>query len=221
MRASVAVLLLVTVAHAALWGLLQDKQQAPDFTGTLQSVSYDPHEGTAAPGVDTVAPPERIRADMKQLATMTRAIRLYSSTGGVEVVPPLAAEAGLKVMLGVWIDKYPDRNERELQSAINLARRNSNVVGIVVGNETILAATQKVDEQIEKIKRVKKSVNVPVTTGDVWNTWRDNPELAASVDFIAAHVLPYWELIRDDQAVDQAVVRFLLLKKQFPGKRIM
>ena len=221
MRAVVAVLLLVTALHAGLWGLLQDRQQAPDFTGMLQSVSYDPHEGTGAPGPDTVASPERIRADMKTLATMTRAIRLYSSTGGVEAVPPLAAEAGLKVMLGVWIDKDPDRNEREIQSAINLARRNSNVIGIVVGNETILTATQKVDELIEKIKRVKKSVNVPVTTGDVWNTWRDNPELAANVDFIAAHVLPYWEFFTDDQAVDQAVDRYQLLKKQFPGKRIM
>ncbi len=221
MRAVVAVLLLVTAMHAALWGLLQDKQQAPEFTGMLQSVSYDPHEGTGHPDVDTVASPDRIRADMKKLATMTRAIRLYSSTGGIEVVPPLAAEAGLKVMLGVWIDKDPDRNEREIQSAINLARHNSNVIGIVVGNETILTATQKVDELIEKIKRVKKSVNVPVTTGDVWNTWRDNPELAANVDFIAAHVLPYWEFFTDDQAVDQAVDRYQLLKKQFPGKRIM
>src|SRR3569833_298971 len=161
--------------------------------------------------VVTVAPPERIRADRKQLATMTRAIRLYSSTGGGEGVPPLAAEAGLKVMLGVWIDKDPDRNEREIQSAINLARRNSNVNGNVVGNETILTATQK----------VKKSVNVPVTTGDVWNTWRDNPELAANVDFIAAHVLPYWEFYTSAQAVDQAVDRYQLLRQLFPGMRVM
>ncbi|WP_315778912.1 MULTISPECIES: glycosyltransferase [unclassified Bradyrhizobium] len=221
MRAVVAVLLLVTAVHAALWGLLQEQQEAPNFTGLLQSVSYDPHEGTGAPGPSTVASPDRIRADMKKLATMTRAIRLYSSTGGLEIVPPLAAEAGLKVMLGAWIDKDPDRNEREIQSAITLARRNSNVIGIVVGNETILTDTQKVGELIEKIKRVKKSVSVPVTTGDVWNTWRDNPELAANVDFIAAHVLPYWEFFTDDQAVDQAVDRYQLLKKQFTGKRIM
>jgi exo-beta-1,3-glucanase (GH17 family)/cellulose synthase/poly-beta-1,6-N-acetylglucosamine synthase-like glycosyltransferase len=221
MRAIVAVLLLVTALHAGLWALLQEKQQAPDFTGMLPSVSYDPHEGTGAPDIGTVASLDRIRADMKQLATMTRAIRLYSSTGGVEAVPPLAAEAGLKVMLGVWITKDPERNEREIQSAINLTRHNSNVIGIVVGNETILTATQKVDELIEKIKRVKKSVNVPVTTGDVWNTWRDNPELAANVDFIAAHVLPYWEFFTSAQAVDQAVDRYQLLRQQFPGKRIM
>ena len=41
------------------------------------------------------------------------------------------------------------------------------------------------------IQRIKKSVNVPVTTGEIWNIWRDHPQLANSADFIGAHVLPY------------------------------
>jgi exo-beta-1,3-glucanase (GH17 family)/cellulose synthase/poly-beta-1,6-N-acetylglucosamine synthase-like glycosyltransferase len=221
MRAIVAVLLFVSAAHAALWGVLQEKQQAPDFTGVLPSVSYAPFEGTAHPDVDNIPTAEKIRADMKKLAPLTRAIRLYSSTGGVELVPPIAAESGIKVTLGVWIDANKDRNDREIQAAIDLARRNSNVIGIVVGNETVFRGEQKVDDLIELIKRVKKSVNVPVTTGEIWNIWRDNPELASNVDFIAAHVLPYWENFSDKQAVDQAVDRYQVLREKFPGKRIV
>ena len=93
---------------------------------------------------------------MKKLAPLTRAIRLYSSTGGVELVPPIAAEFGLKVTVGAWIDKNVDRNEREIDAAINLAKRNSNVIGVVVGNETVYRGEQKVDDLIELIKRVKK-----------------------------------------------------------------
>jgi exo-beta-1,3-glucanase (GH17 family)/cellulose synthase/poly-beta-1,6-N-acetylglucosamine synthase-like glycosyltransferase len=221
MRAVVAVLLFVTAAHAALWGVFQDKQQAPDFHGILPSVSYAPFEGTAHPDVDNIPTEEKIRADLKKLSTITRAIRLYSSTGGVELVPPIAAEFGLKVTVGAWIDKHSDRNEREIDAAINLARHNSNVIGIVVGNETIYRGEQKVDDLIEMIKRVKKSVNVPVTTGEIWNIWRDYPQLAYSVDFIAAHVLPYWENFTDKQAVDHAIAMFQLLRDQFPGKRIV
>jgi exo-beta-1,3-glucanase (GH17 family)/cellulose synthase/poly-beta-1,6-N-acetylglucosamine synthase-like glycosyltransferase len=221
MRAVAAVLLLVTAAHAALWGLLQDKQPAPDFRGILPSVSYAPFEGSAHPDVDNIPQIEKIRADLKKLSTMTRAIRLYSSTGGVELVPPIAAEFGLKVTVGAWIDKNSDRNEREIDAAITLAKRNSNVNGIVVGNETIYRGEQKVEDLIDLIKRVKKSVNVPVTTGEIWNIWRDNPELASSVDFIAAHVLPYWENFTDKQAVDQAVYLYGLLREKFPGKRIV
>jgi exo-beta-1,3-glucanase (GH17 family)/cellulose synthase/poly-beta-1,6-N-acetylglucosamine synthase-like glycosyltransferase len=221
MRAVVAVVLLVTAVHAAMWGAFRDKQEAPDFTGVLPSVSYAPFEGTGHPDVDNIPSVEKIRADMKRLAPLTRAIRLYSSTGGVELVPPIAAEFGLKVTVGAWIDKNSDRNEREIDSAINLARRNSNVIGVVVGNETVYRGEQKVDDLIELIKRVKKSVNVPVTTGEIWNIWRDNPQLGYSVDFIAAHVLPYWENFTANQAVDQAVSMYQLLRDQFPGKRIV
>jgi exo-beta-1,3-glucanase (GH17 family)/cellulose synthase/poly-beta-1,6-N-acetylglucosamine synthase-like glycosyltransferase len=221
MRAIVAVLLFVTAAHAGLWGLLQGKQTAPDFRGILPSVSYAPFEGSAHPDVDNLPQVERIRADLKKLSTMTRAIRLYSSTGGVELVPPIAAEFGLKVTVGAWIDKNTDRNEREIDAAITLARRNSNVNGIVVGNETIYRGEQKVEDLVDLIKRVKKSVNVPVTTGEIWNIWRDNPELASSVDFVAAHVLPYWENFTSKQAVDQAVYLYGLLREKFPGKRIV
>ncbi len=221
MRAVVAVLLFVTAAHAALWGLFQEKQPAPDFRGILPSVSYAPFEGTSHPDVDNIPQVEKIRADLKKLSTLTRAIRLYSSTGGVELVPPIAAEFGLKVTVGAWIDKNSDRNEREIDAAITLAKRNSNVNAIVVGNETVYRGEQKVEDLIELIKRLKKSVNIPVTTGEIWNIWRDNPELASSVDFIAAHVLPYWENFTDKQAVDQAVYLYGLLREKFPGKRVV
>src|SRR6266851_1276917 len=218
MRAVVAVLLFVTTVHAALWGVFRDKQEAPDFKGILPSASYTPFE----PGhtVDLSRDPEKIRADLKKLSTMTRAVRLYSSTEGNELIPPIAAEFGLKVTVGAWIDKT-ERNEREIDAAINLAKRNSNVIGIVVGNETIFRGEQKIEDLIGLIKRVKKSVNVPVTTGEIWNIWRDNPELASSVDFIAAHILPYWENFTDKQAVDQAVYIYGMLREKFPGKRIV
>ncbi|MBC7578056.1 MAG: glycosyl transferase family 2, partial [Tardiphaga sp.] len=221
MRAVVAVLLFVTAAHAALWGVLRERQEAPDFKGILPSVSYAPFDGTAHPDVDNIPQPEKIRADLKTLAGVSRAIRLYSSTGGVELVPPIANEAGLKVTVGAWIDKNTDRNEREIVSADELSKRNSNVNGIVVGNETLFRGEQKVEDLIKLIQRVKSQVNVPVTTGEIWNIWIEHPELASSVDFIAAHILPYWEGFSDQQAVDQALIIYQKLRDTFPGKRIV
>src|ERR1700749_1805724 len=141
MRAVVAVLLFVTAAHAALWGVFQEKQSAPDVRGLLPSTSYAPFE----PGhtvADVAADSEKVRADLKKLSTLTRAVRLYSSTEGNELVPPIAAEFGMKVTVGAWIDKDGNRNNREIEAAINLARKNRNVIGIVVGNETIFRGEQ-------------------------------------------------------------------------------
>src|SRR6185312_12188416 len=106
-------------------------------------VSYSPYSASQHPDHGDRPTAAQIRADLKLLSPYTRAIRTYSSTGGVEMVPGIAAEFGLKVTIGIWIDKDEARNEREIQSAIALARRYSNVNAIVVGNETIVLGRLK------------------------------------------------------------------------------
>jgi cellulose synthase/poly-beta-1,6-N-acetylglucosamine synthase-like glycosyltransferase/exo-beta-1,3-glucanase (GH17 family) len=114
MRSVAFVVALVACLHASAWALRQTQASAPNFDGILNSVSYSPFTTAAHPDAEGSRPPEeRIRADLKALAPYTRAIRLYSSTGGVEQVPKIAAEFGLKVTLGIWIDKNDRRGPKE------------------------------------------------------------------------------------------------------------
>ena len=137
MRTVAAVLALVACVQAGMWALSRPEATAPDFTGQLASVSYSPFADSAHPDTGVRPTPEQIRADLKAIAPYTRAIRTYSATGGAELVPPIAAEFGLKVTVGAWIGKDNVRNEREINSALDLARRYSNVNAIVVGNEAV------------------------------------------------------------------------------------
>jgi exo-beta-1,3-glucanase (GH17 family)/cellulose synthase/poly-beta-1,6-N-acetylglucosamine synthase-like glycosyltransferase len=221
MRTVAAVLALVACVHAGLWALLRTKETAPDFTGQLASVSYAPFVDSQHPDFGDPPTVKQIRADLKAIAPYARAVRTYSATGGAELIPPIAAEFGLKVTVGAWIDKNKDRNEREIRSAIDLARRYSNVNAIVVGNETTLRAEMSVDELIKLIQRVKRSSPVPVTTGEIWTVWIDHPELASAVDFIAAHILPYWEGFDTSRAVDHTIEFYNRLRKVHPGKRVV
>ena len=221
MRTVAAVIALVACAQAGLWAVTRDHANAPNFDGQLNSVSYAPYDASTDPNAGGRPKPEQIRADMKLLAPLTRAIRLYSSTGGQEMVPGIAAEYGLKVTVGAWIDKHQDRNEREITSAIDLAKRHSNVNGIFVGNETIYRGEMPVADLIKLIQRVKRHTTVPVSTGEIWNVWLDHPELVSSVDFIAAHILPYWEGTPAKQTVDRAIRIYDQLRQAYPGKRIV
>jgi exo-beta-1,3-glucanase (GH17 family)/cellulose synthase/poly-beta-1,6-N-acetylglucosamine synthase-like glycosyltransferase len=221
MRSVAAVVALVACLHAAAWALVRGQATAPDFNGQLASVSYAPFQGSAHPDAGNRADLQQIRSDLKTIAPFTRGLRTYSSTGGVELVPSVAAEYGLRVTVGAWIDKDEARNEREVRSVIDLARKHSNINGIVVGNETVFRGEQKVDDLIKIIQRVKRSSAVPVTTGEIWHVWMEHPELASAVDFIAAHVLPYWEGFSEKQAVDQAILIYDKLRQAYPGKRIV
>jgi exo-beta-1,3-glucanase (GH17 family)/cellulose synthase/poly-beta-1,6-N-acetylglucosamine synthase-like glycosyltransferase len=221
MRTVAAVVALVACVHAGLWALTRDIIRAPDFGGQLASISYAPFEGSAHPDSGAKARAAQIRADLKLLAPLTRSVRTYSSTGGVELVPGIATEFGLRVTAGAWVDKNQDRNDREIRSVIELSKRHSNINGIIVGNETIFRGEQKVSDLIQMIQRVKRATNVPVTTGEIWHVWIEHPELVSAVDYIAAHILPYWEGFSETQAVDQAVLIYDKLRKAYPGKRIV
>jgi exo-beta-1,3-glucanase (GH17 family) len=221
MRTVAAVVALVVCVHAGLWMLLQRQQAVASIDAPLASISYSPYARSQHPDYGDRPTPEQIRADLKTLSPYTQAIRTYSSTGGGELVPAIAAEFGLKVTLGIWIDKNEARNEREIQAGIALARRYSNINAIVVGNETTLRAEKSVDDLIRLVQRVKRQSPVPVTTGEIWTVWIEHPELASAVDFIAAHILPYWDGFNTTQAVDRTIEFYTKLRQVHPGKRIV
>ena len=62
---------------------------------------------------------------------------------------------------------------------------------------------------------------MPVTTAEVPNVWLEYPELASSVDYLAVHILPYWEGIPGSRAVDHALNGYERLRQAYPGKRIV
>ena len=221
MRTVAAVVVLVLCVHAGLWSLLQRHQAVAGIDYPLASISYSPYTRSQHPDLGDRPTEAQIRADLKVLSPYTQAIRTYSSTGGGELIPAIAEEFGLKVTLGIWIDKNEARNEREIQSAIALARRYRNVNAIVVGNETIYRAEKTIPELIKLIQRVKRQSSVPVTTGEIWSVWIEHPELASAVDFIAAHILPYWEGVPTDKVVGQTIEFYDKLRRVHPGKRIV
>jgi exo-beta-1,3-glucanase (GH17 family)/cellulose synthase/poly-beta-1,6-N-acetylglucosamine synthase-like glycosyltransferase len=221
MRLLAAVVALVTCVHAGLWFLLREQASPPEADIILASISYAPYHGSTHPDSGNRPTAAQIRADLRLLSRYTRTIRTYSSTGGGELIPPIADEFGLKVTVGAWIDKDEKRNERELRAALDLAKKYRNVNGIVVGNEVIYRGEKKIDELIRIIQRVRRESPVPVTTGEIHSVWIEHPELVAAVDFIAPHILPYWEGIPASGAVDQAIRIHDRLRQAYPGKRIV
>src|SRR3546814_9763828 len=102
-----------------------------------------------------------------------------------------------------------------------MANRNTNGRSLVIGNETILREEVEVPELVKLLREARRRVRVPVTTGETWDIWLKHPQLASEVDYISAHILPYWEGISGKQAVDYAFDRYEDLREAFPGKKIV
>lgn len=221
MRKVIFALAAVACAHGAFWALTRGSVEAPAAPQRLSSLSFAPYEPSADAEAGESTTRERIKKDLAAVAPLTKSIRTYAVTAGLEHVPELAAEHGLKVTLGAWLDKDDERNEREIRAAVDLARKNPNVSSLVVGNEVILRRDKTVPEMIEFLRRVKAESPVPITTGEVWHVWLAHPELASAVDYIAVHILPYWEGMSNKDAVDHAFIIYEKLRRAFPGKHIV
>jgi cellulose synthase/poly-beta-1,6-N-acetylglucosamine synthase-like glycosyltransferase/exo-beta-1,3-glucanase (GH17 family) len=210
---------IVASMHLAFWALKNPDTTAPSVEGKLPSVSYNRFAERTPDGLKI--PEAQIRSDLTAIAAHAKAVRTYASTQGLEVVPKIARELGLTVTLGIWIDKDEARNEREITTALDLARRYHNVTRLVVGNETYLRHEHTAAELVKIIQRVKRESPVPVATADHWKTFIDHPELVDAVDQVFAHILPYWEGMPKQTAVDGSLALYNDLRTAYPGKKIV
>lgn len=210
------------LAALGVWVLLHKTTLPPPVDRSIESVSYtfgapDRHLSPAQAAAQLHA----IAADLKLIAGVSHSIRTYASSGLFEDLPALARSEQLGITAGVWVGNDPQGTLREANAAIAMANRNHEVRAILVGNETLQRNELPAGELVRWIRYVRQRVRVPVSTGETWNVWLDHPELAREVDFISAHILPYWEGIAAQRAVPYTFQRYDQLRAAFPGKKVV
>ena len=227
--APLALLLISLGTIAAVWAWLAAPVMlavAPVASGAkLHCVSYAPFRGQQTPrDPELIVSDAQIAEDLAELAKISDCVRTYSVDNGLDKVPALAAKAGLKVLLGVWIGRDHAKNALLADIAISLARDHpGTVTAIVVGNEVLLRGDMIVSDLRDTIRSVKARVNVPVTYADVWEFWLRYREVASDVDFVTVHMLPYWEDVpprAEDAAAHVDAIRQQVVAA-FPGKEIL
>ncbi|WP_439813906.1 glycosyltransferase [Zavarzinia sp. CC-PAN008] len=216
------VLLLVLGVHAGLWAAFNAPHEMPNWSGGhVAGLSFSPYREGQSPE-DRVPPTDaELEQDIALAATVADRVRTYTSTEGMDRIPAIARRHGLKVTAGAWIDGRLDRNEEELDAVVRIARRSPNVDQLVIGNEVLLRGDQTLPQMLAILKDVRRRVDVPLSTAEPWHIWLKYPQLAQSVDFIALHVLPYWEGVPADQAVAYVKQRYDQVRAAYPGKPIV
>ncbi len=220
-KSAIAVLILVILGNIGAWALWNRPVAERSWGGAINGVSYTPFHPNKSPTKGDRAGAEDIEKDMLALDGAVKGVRTYSATDGSEQVPPIARKHNLPVTVGAWVQGKPEIDEPEIAGLIKLARENPNVRRVLVGNEAILRTDITVPQAIDYVKRVKKKVNVPVSIAEPWHVWLQHPELVEAVDFLAVHLLPYWEGVPIDEAVTYALFRYNELKTKYPNKHIL
>ena len=221
-RANILIAIAIAVISSSIWALVNQPEQEPRWPNRIQGFSFSPFRAWQS-AVDHVLPSEEeIDADLALLAKRTHAVRTYTLEGTLAEIPRLARKHGLNVTLGIWLSSDLERNEAEIETAIRVARENyQNVIRVIIGNEALLRGDLTLEQHIAYIKRVREAVGVPVSTAEPWHIWLKHPELGEHVDYIATHMLPYWEGVEMGQAVAYIVQHMNILKQKFPDKQVV
>jgi glucan 1,3-beta-glucosidase len=191
----------------------------------LYCISYAPfRDGQTPLDRSTRVTAEQIADDLARLKQTTDCVRTYSNDLGLDQVAGIAQRYGLKVIQGLWLSSHPELNRAQIETAVALTKRYPEVIrAIVVGNETLLRGEMSAAVLSDTIRAVKAQVSVPVTYADVWEYWLRNRDLAAAVDFITIHILPYWEDF--PIPADRAAAHVDRIRRQVaaacPGKEVL
>ena len=191
----------------------------------LDCVSYAPFRSGQTPwNSDIVISPAQIAEDLNQLAGVSNCIRTYSVENGLDKVPQLASKVGLKVILGIWLGRDRVKNATLIDTAVSLARDyRGTVTSVIVGSEVLLRGEMTVGDLREILRSVKARITTPITYADSWDYWLRHREMAADVDFVTVHMLPFWEdePIRAEDAAAHVIDIYKKVAHAFPGKEIL
>lgn len=214
----------VAILNYAAWAWWTLPQQAPEVTAPVHGLSYAPFGRADSPRSPPAAREALIERDMRIIAGVARQVRTYSAAQAPSLVAS-AARHGLQVTQGLWLSRDADNNAREmaaLSAHFNGQGGNAGpVTRIIAGNETVLGKVFTPAELIARLRAVKRLTTLPVSTAEPWHVWISHPELADEVDFITVHILPYWEGLGIDTAVDESFERLGRVLARFPGKPVV
>ena len=205
----------------AVWALLNRPTAEPPWPTRIQGFAFSPFRAGEDPTHGEMPTDAEIDADLTLLEGKVNAVRTYSVEKTLAHIPELAEKHDMNVALGAWLDSHRDLNEQQLQTAIDLASVHQNVVRVIVGNEVLFRGDLSLGELEKYLDRAREAIGQPVGTAETWHTWLAYPELAAHVDFIGVHLLPYWEGVDVEHAVDYSLAQLKRLQQAYPHKPIV
>jgi exo-beta-1,3-glucanase (GH17 family)/cellulose synthase/poly-beta-1,6-N-acetylglucosamine synthase-like glycosyltransferase len=208
-------------ATVGLWAWGNRPEAEPVWPDRIQGYAFSPYRDGQDATLGDFPTVEEIDADLALLQKSTRSVRTYSTDGSLGEIPRLAGRRGIKVALGAWISSERERNAREVDQAIRLARRHQSVIRLIIGNEVLQRGDLDPDELFVYLDRVREAVDQPVSAAEPWDVWLRYPELADHVDYIAVHMLPYWEGVPAEGAIGYIDDKMQRLRAEFPGKPIV
>jgi len=213
-------LILATVL-LPLAGAVQGLHAEPARLG-LSGISYAPFQAGQDPNRGEAPSPEEVARDVAIMAPHARGLRTYAAANGSQHVPAAAAREGLRVVQGGWVSHEAAWNAAEMERLAALAKDHPGAVTrLLVGSEAVWRGDIGPGEMARMMADMRRRTGLPVSTSELWHVWLKQPALAEAADFLAVHLLPYWDGVPVEAAPAYLLSRIEELRRAYPGKTVV
>ena len=185
----------------------------------IHGISFSAYSEGQGPGSQLSA--DQLRARLEVLQPYVGWIRTFSCTDGNELIPSIAADMGLKTIVGVWLDDDEETNERELAAGLEVARAGHADI-LAIGNEVLLRGELSEDQLIDYLRRAKDAVpNVDVGYVDAYFEFEAHPQVTAACDVVLANCYPFWEGCPAEHALLYMKEMYRCAERAAAGKKVI
>jgi exo-beta-1,3-glucanase (GH17 family) len=181
-------------------------------------IAYSPfRDGQSVDPHDPAPTPQQIEEDLKTISGFTHHIRVYSAKDTYAIIPGAATKLGMEVMQGIYLGEDPNVNKLQIEAALRAVRAGGvRQQRLIVGNEVLTGKKLSKQQLIAYIRDIKKQIDparVQISTAETWGVWKDNPDLAAEVNFVTAHFYPFWEGKEVEGAAQTVIAQYVALSE--------
>jgi exo-beta-1,3-glucanase (GH17 family) len=185
----------------------------------MHGLCFSPYIEGQKPG--SVLSHDQIQRRIKIIEPYTHWVRSFSCTEGNEMIPVIAKKHGLKTLVGAWLGKDKNINEKEIANLIKITRQGYVDIA-AVGNEVMYRGDLTEPELLDYISRVKKELpGIPVGYVDAYYEFEDRPEITKACDVILTNCYPYWEGCQIDYSLLYMKDMYRRVLKAAEGKKVI
>jgi exo-beta-1,3-glucanase (GH17 family) len=194
------------------------------FSKVLQSgmhgLCFSMYEDGQKPG-DHISE-EQVKRRLKIMSPYTKWVRSFSCIEGNEFVPKIARELGMKTLVGAWLGDDAEKNEKEIEALIQLAK-DGFVDIAAVGNEVMYRKDLTEDELLAFIRRVREAIpaHIPVGYVDAYYEFTIKPRITEACDVILTNCYPYWEGTNQEYSLSHMKSMYHQAKSAANGKQVI
>jgi len=185
----------------------------------IHGLCFSIYENGQAPG--DIISKEQVRSRLEIIQPYASWVRSFSCIEGNEWVPIIAKEMGMKTLVGAWLGTDLEKNQKEIEALIMLAKRGLVDVA-AVGNEVLYRNDLTEQQLLDYLQQVKTALpNTLVGYVDAYYEFVNHPKITEASDVILCNCYPFWEGCPLEYSNSYMQQMYEQAKKAAKGKKVI